>query len=323
MRLYKSFLSSKFQEYITYRKGLGFENTNLMLSLSYLDRYLNNKELNWDSLTPSFFLNFRASLKLNPRTVNGIIGTISGFFNYLQRMEFIKENPLSDIPPIKEFHFMPFVFSKEQIEQLLIAIQKKIRKDEKYFLPDLAKYTAIVLLARCGLRISEPTRLLITHYRPDDATIYIEKTKFKKDRLIPIPARAASEIDNYLATRKSLLLKDDNPYLLAIRNQKLTRGQLYPVFHQAVKDIGINQSKKTYENTTFGGPTPHSFRHAFAINTLASIKKRGKSPQNALPVLAVYLGHCHYINTAVYLKVVDPQQCVELLNFAKARHLHI
>ena len=64
-------------------------------------------------------------------------------------------------------------------------------------------------------------------------------------------------------------------------------------------------------------------RHAFAINTLDSVKKRGKSPQNALPVLAVYMGHCNYINTAVYLKVVDSQQYMELLNFAKARHLHI
>ena len=322
MRRYKSFLSSKFQEYITYRKGLGYTDTNLMLSLSYTDRYLNNKELNWDSLTPSFFLNFRASLKLNPSTVNGIISTISGFFNYLQRMEFIKENPLSDIPPIKEFHFMPFVFTTEQIEQLLIAIQKKIRKEEKYFLSDLAKYVAIVLLARCGLRISEPTRLLITHYLPDERTIYIERTKFKKERLIPIPVRAAAEIDNYLSARRSLL-NDDNPYLLVVREQKLTRAQLYPVFHQAVKDIGINQSKKTYANTTFGSPTPHSLRHAFAINTLGSIKKKGKSPQNALPILAVYMGHCHYINTAVYLKMTDPQQCVGLLNFAKNRHLDI
>ena len=321
MRLYKSFLSSKFQEYIAYRKGLGFTDTNLMLSLSYLDRYLNNKD--WDSLTPTFFLNFRVSLKLNPRTVNRVISDISGFFNYLKRMEVIRENPLSDIPPVKEFHFIPFVFSTEQIEQLLIAIQKRIRKNEKYFLSDLAKYTAIALLARCGLRISEPTRLLISHYRPNERTIYIEKTKFKKDRLIPIPTKAATEIDNFLSARRSLHLKDDNPYLLAVGEQKLTRGQLYPIFNQAVKNIGINQSKKTYGNTTFGRPTPHSFRHAFATNTLASVKKRGKSPQNALPVLAIYMGHCHYINTAVYLKITDPQQCVGLLNFAKTRHLDI
>jgi len=318
MRRYNSFLSSKFQEYITYRKGLGFTDTNLMLSLSYLDRYSNNKD--WDSLTPTFFLNFRASLKLNPRTVNRVISDISGFFNYLKRMEVIRENPLIDIPPVKEFRFIPFVFSKEQIEQLLLAIEKRIRRNEKYFLFDLAKYVAIVLLARCGLRISEPTRLLITHYRQDERTIYIEKTKFKKDRLIPIPTKAAAEIDNYLAVRRSLL-KDKNPYLLAIGEEKLKRECLYPVFHQAVKDIGINQSKKTYGNTTFGRPTPHSLRHGFAINTLSSIKKRGKSPQNALPVLAVYMGHCNYINTAVYLKVVDSQQYIELLNFAKARHL--
>ena len=186
MKPYNSFLSSKFKEYITYRKGLGYTDKNLWLSFSYLDRYLQNKEGGWNLLTPSFFLDFRATLKLNPRTVNGIISTVGCFFNYLQRIEFLEENPASDIPALKELHFIPFVFSEVQTEQFLIAVQKQVRKDEKYFLKDLAQYVAIALLARCGLRISEPTRLLISHYRHKEATIYIEKTKFKKDRLIPL-----------------------------------------------------------------------------------------------------------------------------------------
>ena len=49
---------------------------------------------------------------------------------------------------------------------------------------DLAVYLAILLLARCGMRISEPVRLLKHHYRQSEQTLYIEKTKFKKDRLI-------------------------------------------------------------------------------------------------------------------------------------------
>jgi len=256
--------------------------------------------------------------------MNGIMTDISGFFNYLQRIEFLKENPLSDIPPLKEFHFIPFVFSEDQTEQFLIAVQKQVRKDEKNFLKDLAKYVAITLLARCGMRISEPTRLLITHYKPDDATIYIEKTKFKKDRLIPIPSAVATEIDNYLAIRRSLLGKDKNPYLLATGHEKsLSRGQLYQLFRQVIKDMGLDRAKKTCANTTFGRPTPHSLRHSFAINILNRVKKKGKSPQNALPILAVYMGHCNYKNTAVYLKVENSKQCLDLYNFVKDRNLGI
>ncbi len=244
---------------------------------------------------------------------------LRGFFSYLQRLEYWEKNPLVDIPPLPELRFIPFVFSPEEIELLLRTIQKRIRKDQKHFLNDLAEYIAILLLARCGLRISEPTRLLLTHVRAQEATVYIEKTKFKKDRLIPVPLSVIREIENYLAVRRSLL-DDNSPYLLINGKQKqLTRSQLYPTFNRAVKDSGLDQPKQVLTNTIFGRPTPHSLRHAFAVNTLKRIKEQGKSPQHALPILAAYMGHRHYQDTAVYLKVLDAQQRRQLLHCAQSR----
>ena len=184
---FESFLADTLEKYIAYRRGLGYKEKPLRQSLGYFDRYLQTKEVDLNSCTPSFFLTFRASLKLNPKTVNGILAVTRGFFQYLERLETFKKNPLLDIPRLKELHFIPFVFSPEHIELLLQELQKRLRKNKNYFLKDLAEYTAIVLLARCGLRISEPTRLLRTHVRPQEGTLYIEKTKFSKDRLIPAP----------------------------------------------------------------------------------------------------------------------------------------
>jgi integrase/recombinase XerD len=320
MKPFESFLADTLEKYIAYRRGLGYKEKPLRQSLGYFDRYLQSQKVDWDSFTPSFFLTFRANLKLNPKTVNGILAVTRGFFQYLERLETFKKNPLLDIPCLKELHFIPFVFSPEHIELLLKALQKQLRKDKNYFLHDLAEYTAIVLLARCGLRISEPTRLLRTHVRPYEATLYIEKTKFAKDRLIPAPRSVIREIENYLAVRMALLGEDNNPYLfICAKDKKLTRTQLYPPFRRAVKAIGLDQSKRVLADTTFGGPTPHSLRHAFAVNTLKRIKNQGKSPQNALPILAAYMGHCHYTHTAVYLKVIDAQQRLELYHFTKSR----
>ncbi|MDL1985079.1 MAG: hypothetical protein LWX54_12995 [Deltaproteobacteria bacterium] len=64
-------------------------------------------------------------------------------------------------------------------------------------------------------------------------------------------------------------------------------------------------------------------RHSFAINTLKRIKQQGKSPQNALPILAVYLGHRKYRYTAVYLKVVDAEHRQGLVDFAISRQEEI
>jgi site-specific recombinase XerD len=318
MKAFKSFIAEKLEEYIAYREGLGYMEKNLRLCLSYLDGYLAEQAPDWDIFTPLFFLTFRASLTINAKSINGIMTAIKGFFQYLQRIEHCSSNPLSDIPPQKELPYLPYVFSEAEVELFLKAVQKRIRKDKKYFLNDLAQYIALLFLARCGLRISEPISLLLNNYHPDEASIYIEKTKFKKDRLIPIPMALVEEIENYLAVRRALLPHDENPFLLVTSAGKsLYRAQFYPIFKKILADINIKQEKQTKGNTTFGKPTPHSFRHALAVNTLKRIKEQGKSPQHALPVLSAYMGHRHYTDTAVYLKVVDAKQRLQLFNFAK------
>jgi integrase len=176
---------------------------------------------------------------------------------------------------------------------------------------------AILLMARCGLRISEPLHLLKHHYRKEEGTIYIEKTKFSKDRLIPIPKTVIQELDNYLSVRASLCPQDQNPYLLASRGlSPLSDQKVRASFHQAVREMGITQPRKKLGNMIFNPPTPHCLRHSFAVNTLKAIKERGASPQHALPVLATYLGHATYFNTSVYLKVADASSRNHLYDFS-------
>ncbi|MCP3887966.1 MAG: hypothetical protein GY702_03705, partial [Desulfobulbaceae bacterium] len=67
--------------------------------------------------------------------------------------------------------------------------------------------------------------------------------------------------------------------------------------------------------TNISGPTPHALRHSFAVNTLRRIKERGDSPQNGLPVLAVYMGHKKYTYTIYYLKLIDSDQHRNLVDF--------
>ncbi|OGL45700.1 MAG: hypothetical protein A2W05_05640 [Candidatus Schekmanbacteria bacterium RBG_16_38_10] len=319
MKKFKSFLSSSFQEYISYRQTIGYRGNNIRSNLLHFDQYVKEKNADENSFNPLFFIELSREFKqhLTPASVNQIIGTVRGFFQFIVRKNIYAENPLQDIPGHKENAYIPFIFSTKEIKQLLSAVQERIRKSQKHFLYDLSEYIAILLLAECGLRISEPLRLLHTHYRKDDGTIYIEKTKFRKDRLIPLPKSVLTEIENYLAVRKSLLTDDKNQYLLAgSKTKKIDSGKIYRRFHQAVKDIGITEQKQIIADTTFGAPTPHSLRHSFAINTLKRIKERGKSTQEALPVLAVHMGHVMYQYTSLYLKVLDAEHRQGLVNFA-------
>ncbi len=57
-------------------------------------------------------------------------------------------------------------------------------------------------------------------------------------------------------------------------------------------------------------------RHSFAVNTLKAVRMRGGSAQNALPVLAAYMGHSDYKYTIKYLKVVDAGHRDALVDFS-------
>jgi integrase len=315
MNKFKSFLAPQLQQYVIYRHNLGYSMKASLSHLKTFDRYLMRKQAGQVLLQPSFFMAMQADLKIEPRSVNNIVASVRVFFNYLVRTDAYSQNPLNDIPYLPENDIMPYIFSPQQVNHLLSAV--RIRKvSQRRYLKDLSGYMAMVLLARCGLRIGEPLRLKLNDYRFDEKTIYIEKTKFKKDRLIPLPQSVAIELENYLAARRSLLGNVVNNYLLAnYAARGLNDHRVRTVFHRAVSDIGLAQTRQIIGKVNISSPTPHSLRHSFAVATLNRVKKRGGSPQNALPVLAVYMGHSEYKHTIKYLKFIDAQQRLGLVNF--------
>ena len=316
MKKFESFLAPQLEAFIAYRKSLGYATKRTKYSLLTFDKYLKKQKTTSKGLSTAFFLKMRTDLEMEPTSVNQVLYNTCYFFRFLVRNSIYTTNPLEDLPPVPEYTFVPFIFSPEQIDQLLDSLDGRIRQHERYFLKDFAEYLAIAMLAGCGMRICEPLRLLEKHYRRDEKTLYIEKTKFKKDRLIPVPKALAQQIENYLSARNVLIEKNQNPFLLigGARNG-LSDNRVRFVFHQTVKDIGLEQPRRVVANTIFARPTPHSLRHSFAVNTLKRVKNRGISPQNALPVLAVYMGHKKYKHTIKYLKMLDAEQRNSLNDF--------
>jgi site-specific recombinase XerD len=306
------------EQYLEYRENLGYS-TKAVASLRQLDRYMMRENVTtFKALTPLFFLKMRADLAIDQNTINRVIYALRGFFQYLVRIEFCQYNPLVGIPRFKENNIIPFIFSDQETEHLLEAAWGQVRREKQaFFLKDLSCCLALQLLARCGLRISEPLRLKIKDFRADERTIYIRKTKFRKDRLIPIPMNVANHLSDYLCLRNALLPTDNqNPYLLVSNPAKgLHNQQVRNFFHLANREIGLAQPKRIIGNTNISAPTPHSLRHSFAVNTLRRVKERGDSPQSALSVLAVYMGHKKYTYTIYYLKLIDADQRRNLVDF--------
>jgi len=317
MKRFKSFLTEQMEDFIEYRLQLGYSVKEMVHYLKIFDRYVVEKNTTWASFNPLFFLEFRSSLNYENRSKNMGFRTIKMFFNFLIRKDLIQENPLLGIDQLPKNQIVPFIFSPEETGLLINGVIKLMRRTERSYLGDFSAYISFLLMARCGLRISETLNLLKTNYMPEERTIYIEKTKFKKDRLIPISKAVVAEINNLLNVRRLFLDKEDNPLLLVKSNQtKLSKRYMDLRFKEVIKYINLDQPRKVIGTTNFCGPSHHSLRHSFAVNTLKRIKQQGKSPQNALPILAVYMGHIEYKYTTKYLKVLDAKHRRQMLDFS-------
>ncbi len=315
MKPFESFLADKFEEFIEYRHDLGLKGISARASLRRFDGYLVVRDAGLQDLSPRFFLEFQRSIPGEGRAVNDSMSITNCFFKFMVRRQYVTENPLQDIPSKPENRYVPFILSPENVDRLLNNIKAGIRQTEKRFFSDYSVYTTLSLIARCGLRISEPLNLSVSAYRPQEKTIYIEKTKFHKDRLIPLPLEMATDLENYLNLRNRYI--SDRKFLFPGRlpGKPLTSRLIYPVFRRALIQIGQEQPRRIIGTTTFGAPRIHSLRHSFAVNTLNSIKKRGGDPQKGLPVLSAYMGHRKYSYTSLYLRMIDAEQRNNLVDF--------
>ncbi|MCP3888757.1 MAG: hypothetical protein GY702_07760 [Desulfobulbaceae bacterium] len=177
MNSFESFLGPQMEQYLEYRESLGYS-TKAMDSLKRLDRYMVTENVTTlEALTPLFFLKMRTDLTIDPNTINRVIYALRGFFQYLVRIEFSQYNPLAGIPRSKENNIIPFIFSDQETEHLLKAAWRQVRREKQvFFLKDMGCCLALQLLARCGLRISEPLRLKLGDFRADERTIHIRQS---------------------------------------------------------------------------------------------------------------------------------------------------
>lgn len=178
MKPFKSHLSDQMEAYIAYRKDLGFTDKHLRSALRPLDRFMEQTGLNIQDLNPLDFMAFKKSLKLEPRSINAIIVAARGLFDYLIRIQILEANPLTDFP--LQNAFVPYIISPSQTARMLRAIYRKIRPTPEHFFNDLTVYTAVFLLAQCGMRLSEPLRLKHHHYRKDDGTLSWPRARMRK-----------------------------------------------------------------------------------------------------------------------------------------------
>jgi integrase len=298
-------LAIKVEDYVTLRRSLGYAFQKQAATLRALVQYAKVGQLD-GPLTRDMALNFVFSWE---GTANGRAtrhGVVRRFCEYLAiydpRTEALDPRALPRsraIPP-------PRILTDDELRSLMSAC---CRVSPDY--PERATVlTALVgLLASTGLRSGEALRLDRADVDLIGGVLHIRKTKFRKDRLVPIHPTTLMELRNYDRHRSAVFpVPKDSAFFLSSRGNRLSPPGLYAAFDAACELAGLSGDKSL---------RPHDLRHRFAVTRLAvwhgarrplsraprprPVAQEKADVQALLPLLATYLGHSRYTDTAYYI----------------------
>lgn len=172
----------------------------------------------------------------------------------------------------------------------------------------LTLHVMIALAATTGLRVGEVVRLDNDDVDLDHGVLTIRRTKFKKDRLVPMHQTIVAVLRGYLVARDAARRRDHQAFFVNLRWQRFARNTIEGSFRELAERTELR-------GPTGKGPSFHGLRHRFAVRRLVAWYEEGVDVQAMLPALATYMGHVRYTDTAYYLTATS-----ELMALAAARY---
>lgn len=238
------------------------------------------------------------------------LSVVRGFARWWQATDSRTEVPPQALLPQPYLRKPPHVFDENDVPRLLA---------ETALLPSRrglrgATYSTFFgLVAATGLRVSEALALDRGDVDCDEALLTIRRTKFGKDRFIPIHRSTADVLSDYAARRDSILRSaSTKAFFVAESGRRVTEWAARYAFARVSQRIGLRQPVPGYGLGR--GPRIHDLRHRFATRTLVDWYRDGKNVDMEIPKLAAYLGHSSVAGTYWYIEAVP-----ELLLLAAER----
>ncbi|HAE62868.1 MAG TPA: integrase [Eubacteriaceae bacterium] len=224
------------------------------------------------------------------------IGFIRGFAQYLTRLgypAYIYERKSSVI----SYNYQPHIFTNRELAKLFRAAEA---------LPDTKRYpfksTQICLILKTlystGMRSSELAHLRKVDVNLTSGVLFISEAKFHKERYIPLNPTLHRKFREYTNYMCGFRCWNDSEYFF-VNSAGKCHKDIYHPFRETLKLAGISHGGRGY------GPRMHDLRHTFAVHCLRNWVRDGKDLTNALPYLAVYMGHSGIRSTQYYLRLTS------------------
>jgi integrase len=186
----------------------------------------------------------------------------------------------------------PRILSDHELDSLLSAIDH-ISPRHPQRRRTLA--TLVGLLASTGLRSGEALRLDRADVDLTEGILHVRMTKFRKNRMVPVHATTLAALRQYARLRDLAFPQPKCPaFFVSLRGNRLSSAALHVAWHQACTLAALNEN-------TARVLRPHDLRHRFTVARLVAWHRQKADVQTLLPLLATYLGHARFSDTAYYI----------------------
>ncbi len=304
-----SIFGAAIQRYVDLQKSLGkkFDTENSVLK--DFDYLIANKFNNtWKA---EYFEEVLTHFSYHSKTTfRRKIFIIHNFLVYFSRENDNIFVPPTHMLPREEKSKIAYIIPREDIATCLSSI-KRLPQVPGHQMRAESSYMGIILLYTCGLRINEMRQLRLRDFSFENQSLFIRKTKFHKERLIPVSKSVADELRNYLSIRNKIIgTNPEDPLICVFR--KGHKLSMYYGISNSWRIACLQNNIKTDKGVT---PRIHDLRHSFAVHCLTQMYKDNRNVSNGLAYLSTYMGHVCIASTYYYLKFIPELSAFVNRNF--------
>ncbi|MGH3903034.1 MAG: tyrosine-type recombinase/integrase [Pseudonocardiaceae bacterium] len=294
-------LDAHVDDYLRLRRALGYRLEREERWLRQLVEHV--QAAGSPSLTSELVISWaRLPATAQPRHWAARLGCARKFARFLHTIDPATQIPPAGVFPAHRHRPMPYLWSAQEIEQLLGAAAK-LRPP----LRGLTHQALFGLLAVSGMRLGEAIGLRRDDVDFNTAVITIRHAKFDRSRIVPLHPTVSTALRDYASQRDQLCPRPRSAaFFLSSSGTALGRSQVDKTLRQLTTRIGIR--------TATVHPRAHDLRHSFAVHSLIGWMREGASVDEHIGVLSTYLGHVSPAGTYWYLTAVP-----ELLQLAAGR----
>lgn len=304
MSAFDELLAESVRGYVRLRRSAGYDFRSQAATLESFRLFVEQRGYA-GPLTREIAMVFVLSQAVTPNVRARRHGVLRRFAEYLVvfdgRTELLDPRALARsraIPPVR-------ILDDDELARLLAAC-REVFEDEP--LRGLALHAVVGLIASTGMRSGEARRLDRADVDLTSGVLTVRRSKFRKDRLVPMHPTTTEILRSYAAARDAAMpTPKSEAFFLTRRADRMDHGTLSHDFRSARARAGL-------DGGTPRPPRPHDLRHRFAVTRLVRWSREGVDVQARLPVLAAYMGHVNYSSTAYYVTAT-----AELLALASER----